>query len=103
MTNHERRVEPRVALQSPVYVDYSNRCYPVHDISLSGAFIDDPRPLPPGTWLELKLWLSQCEPFVVTAIVRRVEEGSGMGVELLLNETDYNRLHEYLHATTLTA
>jgi hypothetical protein len=75
----------------------------VRDISLFGVFIENPHPLPLGTWLDFKLWLSECEPFVIKAIVRRVEEGRGIGVELLLDGTDYDRLHEYLHATTPAA
>lgn len=93
----ERRASPRITPKRTMWVDYPDWRPDVRNISLSGAFIKDPRPLPPGRNLKLKLWLGYQEPVTITAVVRRVEEGRGMGVEFLsMSETDGNRLREFV-------
>jgi len=74
----------------------------VRDISLSGAFIEDTHPLPPGQRFQLRFWLGAIEPLVVDATIRRVEEGKGMGVEFLsMTPGDYDHLQHFLHAAPL--
>ena len=50
------------------------------DISVTGAFINTPDPLPKGTTLDLRLETAGRE-IAAQAIVRRVIPGEGMGVE----------------------
>lgn len=70
----------------------------MRDISLAGAFIEDPCPLPPGQRFQLRFWLGAIEPLVVDAAIRRVEEGQGMGVEFLsMTPADYDHLRAFLH------
>jgi hypothetical protein len=82
-------------------VEYPER-RSVGDISLSGAFIEDTHPLPPGQRFQLLFWLGAIEPVVVDATIRRVEEGKGMGVEFLnMTPSDYHHLHAFLHSPPL--
>ncbi len=95
--DEEKRSAPRLRPTFPLYVEYAERSS-VRDISLSGAFIEDKRPLPSGQRFQLRFWLGAIEPVVVNAAIRRVEEGQGMGVEFLsMSPADYDHLYAFLH------
>jgi prepilin-type N-terminal cleavage/methylation domain-containing protein len=90
---HERRNECRVSPPQPIYAEYPDQQFRVRNISRSGAFLESPGRLAPGRTFQLKVCLSDGEPITVTAMVRRVEEGYGMGIEFLrMSESDNIRL-----------
>lgn len=94
---NQKRSAPRIRPKIPLYVESPER-RSVRDISLSGAFIEDKHPLPPGQRFQLRFWLGAIEPLVVDAAIRRVEEGEGMGVEFLsMTPADYDHLRAFLH------
>jgi hypothetical protein len=95
----ERRTESRVNLSLDLYADYAGRCRPVHDLSLSGAFIEDGQCLPTGGMLTLWLWLNEYEQVEAKAAVERAEKGHGMGVRFVgVSEAQRDRLRRYLRA-----
>ncbi|MFQ5778843.1 MAG: PilZ domain-containing protein [Terriglobia bacterium] len=94
--NTEHRIEPRITPRQSVPVDYPGFKPHLRDVSLSGAFIEDPRPLSVGRPVEVRLWLAYGEAVSIKAMVRRVEEGRGMGVEFLgMSEADWKRLRMF--------
>ena len=98
--DHERRAQPRLRPERPIYVDYPEWRPRVRDISLAGAYIDDHRPLPRGRMFELHIWLDDKTPITVKAMIRRSDEGQGMGVEFLsMSDDDRNRLRQVVGAT----
>jgi hypothetical protein len=70
----------------------------VRNISQTGVFIEDPRPLPVGRMLRLLLRLTpDSRAITVWAMVRRSEEGKGMGVEFVqISGNDRALLGEFL-------
>ena len=95
----DRRTEPRIYPQDSVFVEYPNQRPRVRDISLSGAYIEDSRPLPRGRVIPLRLWLDQNNAINVQVMVRHSEEGIGMGVEFLgMNDNDRQRLRQFVSA-----
>lgn len=95
--DHERRTQPRIQPARPIYADYPDLRPRVRDISLAGAYIEDHRPLPRGRMLQLRLWLDERTPINVKAMVRRSDEGAGMGVEFLtMSSEDSNRLRHFV-------
>jgi hypothetical protein len=98
--DHERRAQPRSRLERPVYVDYPELRPRVRDISLAGAYIEDHRPLPRGRMLQLRIWLDDKTSIAAKAMIRRSDEGAGMGVEFLsMSDDDMNRLRHFVGAT----
>jgi len=98
--DHERRAQPRLRPERPIYVDYPEWRPRVRDISLAGAYIDDHRPLPRGRMLELHIWLDDKTSITAKAMIRRSDEGQGMGVEFLsMSDDDRNRLRQVVGAT----
>ncbi len=98
----ERRSGPRVKPKETLLVDYPTYRASVRDINLSGAFIEDPRPIPPGHVIRLRVQLSENESITANVMVRRVEEGRGMGVEILaMNDADRNRLRKIVGGETV--
>lgn len=70
-----------------VHAQYSGKQFPLGNLSISGALIRMPNPLAVGKELKLQLIGEQWKkPLEVTAVVRRSEEGRGIGVE-------FTRLH----------
>jgi hypothetical protein len=94
----ERRRVPRLRPMEPIYA----RCPDerrVRDIGLGGAFIEESHPLHAGRRVQLELRLATGEPVVISGMVRRVEDGRGMGVQFLsMTETHHNRLRQFLTA-----
>lgn len=97
----ERRSGARVRPLRPVLVEYHAFRPYLRDIGIGGAFIDDPRPLPLGHKVQLKVWLDDHAPITVEAVVRRVEDWKGMGVEFLrMSKADSARLRAFLISST---
>jgi len=81
--NYDRRCGPRLPAHEAAVelLDFRPR---LRDISQTGAFIEDPRPLPAGRILRLLIRLSpDSRAITVWGMIRRVEEGKGMGVEFV--------------------
>ena len=70
----------------------------LRDISHTGAFIEDPRPLRVGRTLHLLIRLdADSRAITVWGMIRRVEEGKGMGVEFVqISSDDRATLRAYL-------
>lgn len=98
--DHERRTQPRKRLERPVYVDYPEMRPRLRDISLAGAYIEDHRPLPRGRMLQLRIWLDEGTSITAQAMIRRSDEGQGMGVEFLsMSDDDRGRLRQHVGAS----
>lgn len=98
----ERRSGTRVKPKETLFVDYPAYRPAVRDISLSGVFIEDPRPIPPGHVIRVRIQLSENESITANVMVRRVEEGRGMGVEFLaMTDADGNRLRKIVGGETV--
>lgn len=95
--DYERRAQPRIQPPESVLVDYPALRPRLRDISLSGAYIEDPRPLSRGRVHQIRIWIDADTPVNVKAMVRHSEEGKGMGIEFLeLSDSDRNRLRHFL-------
>ncbi len=94
--DHDRRTEPRLQVR-PLSVEFPDLQPQVRNLSLSGLYIEDPRPFPRGRIVRLKIWLGDQESIVVRAMVRRVDEGAGMSMEFVeINDADRQRLLSFL-------
>ncbi len=92
-----KRTHPRIRPKQAVRVEYPDFVPRVRNLSISGAVLEDSRTLPRGRIVPLRLWLGYKEPITMKAMVRRVEEGRGMGVEFLsMGEGDRKRLREFV-------
>ncbi len=95
--NYDRRSGPRVAAHEAVVelLDFRPR---LRNLSQGGVFIEDPRPLPAGRMLRLLIRLNpQSRAIAVWGMVRRVEEGKGMGIEFLeISAADRATLRSFL-------
>lgn len=97
---HERREEARREPPSPLRVEYPDIHPRVKDLSLNGAFIEDPRPLRPGRLVRLRLTDGANTHFEVRAMVRRVLPEKGMTVEFIEMSPDtQRRLRAFLGLT----
>lgn len=98
--DHERRAQPRLQPERPIYVEYPELRPRIRDISLAGAYIEDHRPLPRGRMLQMRIALDAGPPLEVKAMIRRSDDGAGMGVEFLsMSDADMNRLRRFVGAT----
>lgn len=99
--NYDRRSGPRVAAHEAVVelLDFRPR---LRNLSQGGVFIEDPRPLPAGRMLRLLIRLTpQTRAISVWGMVRRVEEGKGMGIEFVqISPADRALLRDFLQAQT---
>lgn len=96
MASSDKRTTPRFAVGSGVYVLYVEGSGSVRDLSLNGAFILDPQPLPVGEHLRLDLRMGHVS-VLTEAVVRRCVPGQGMGVEFLtVNSEGKRRLKIYI-------
>jgi len=97
---HERRGQPRITPKKPLFVAYPDYRPRIRDISLSGAFIEDSRPVPRGRVLTLHILTSEEPPIKAKAMVRRVEPEAGMGVEFIeMSTADRARLRDFIGVT----
>lgn len=95
-SDHERRLDARVA-DGIIQVEYMAPSPHVRDLSVSGLYLKDPRPLQRGQPIELKLRIGEAEPIVVLGMVRRVDPGVGMAIEIIqLNATARRRIKEFI-------
>jgi hypothetical protein len=79
---HERRIRLRIKPGPSLSVEYPGLRSEIRDLSETGAFIADERPLPVGRHLDLRLRVDESGPSLqVRAVVRRVEPQVGMAVE----------------------
>lgn len=90
----ERRAQIRVQPPAPLFAEYPGLESVVRDLSLTGAFVEDERPLPLGRVFTLRLCGSPFpQSLELRAIVRRVEPHVGMAVEFLaMSEEALKRL-----------
>lgn len=99
--NYERRCGRRVAAHEAAVelLDFRPR---LRDISQTGAFIEDPRPLPVGRILRLLIRLEpDSRAITVWGMIRRVEVGKGMGVEFVqIGAADRATLRGFLEGQT---
>lgn len=92
----ERRGDQRVQVKG-VVVELPDLEASLRDVSASGAYIEDPRPLPPGRLVRIRLKLSQQLAINTRAMVRRVDEGVGMGIEFMeMSGEDRAKLRTFL-------
>ncbi|MFQ5662710.1 MAG: PilZ domain-containing protein [Terriglobia bacterium] len=69
----------------------------LRDLSMSGAYIEDPRPLRPGRMVRMRIWLGDDASITVRGMIRRVDEGAGMAMEFVeISEADRTRLRNFL-------
>ena len=98
--DYERRTQARLRPEQPVYADYPELRPRLRDISMSGAYIEDSRPLTRGHLMEMRIWLDEHTAITVKAMIRRADPGVGMGVEFLaMSDADRNRLRDFVGTT----
>lgn len=92
-----RRCVPRVSIPEAVVelLDFRPR---LRDLSDAGVFVEDPRPVKAGRMVRLLLRLDErSRAITVWGMVRRVEEGKGMGIEFMeMSAADRALLHNFL-------
>ena len=95
--HRNRRLDPRVA-SGIIQVEYVVPPGPqVRDLSTTGLYLKDPRPLQRGQPVELWLRLEQAEPIVIQGMVRRVDPGEGMGIEFIqMDAAGRRRIKEFI-------
>ena len=92
----ERRLDPRVA-NNVVEVEYVAPSPHVRDLSLSGLYLLDQRPLLRGQPVQLKLGLGDLGTIVVQGMVRRVDPGTGMAIEFTqIDQADRRKVKEFI-------
>lgn len=95
-TEHERRLSPRVA-DGIIQIEYVTPSPKVRDLSVSGLYLVDTRPLQRGQPVELKLTLGEGEPILVRGMVRRVDPGEGMAIEFIqVDAAGRRRIKEFV-------
>lgn len=96
--DHDRRLEPRLADEGAVHVEYLAPSPQVRDLSASGVYLADPRQLQLGQTVKLRLRLGEGgTSLVVTGMVRRVDPGRGFAVEFIqIDHADRRRLKAFI-------
>jgi hypothetical protein len=95
-SERDRRLSPRVA-DSIIQIEYVAPSPQVRDLSVSGVYVLDPRPLQRGQSVELRLRLGDTEPITIRGMVRRVDPGEGMGIEFIqIGAADRRRIREFI-------
>ncbi len=94
----DRRTNARLRPRSSMVVEYPGLRSTVRDLSPTGAFIEDERPLPVGRVLAIRLRADGFDGEIeAKAIVRRVEPQIGMAVEFVAIPKESNqRLQDFL-------
>ena len=94
-SDHERREDLRKPPTKALWVEYPDYTPRVRDLSLSGAFIEDSRPLRPGRIIRLHITDRETPPLEIKAMVRRVIPDQGMTVEFVeMRKETRRRLRE---------
>ncbi|MBI4462202.1 MAG: PilZ domain-containing protein [Acidobacteria bacterium] len=100
MLDDERRGDTRLRAEA-LRVEFPDLQARVRDLSLSGAYIDYPRPFPRGHLVRLRIWLTEESTIDIRAIVRRADEGVGMSVEFVeISQRDRTQLRRFLEGNT---
>lgn len=93
----DKRITPRVAVGPDARALYGDSAYPIQDLSLGGAFINDPEPLPAGSTIYLTLHLTG-ERLSLEGLVRRSLPGRGMGIQFRnVSAEACDRLERYVN------
>jgi hypothetical protein len=94
--NVERRRAPRYAFHAELEIEWGSAVLRgrTTDVSVSGMFIESADPLWIGAGFTARLKLDT--PLNVDCFVKRVEPGRGMGVSVVLPETQQQRYQELL-------
>jgi hypothetical protein len=79
---YERRSAPRHQVEA-LQVELPDFQPRLRDLSLAGAYIEDPRPISPGHVVTLRISSAERVLINAKAMVRRADEGKGMAVEFL--------------------
>lgn len=97
-TMPNRRAHPRIMPFGKIAVHYPGLHPVVRDLSPTGAFIEDERPLPVGRQFDLHLGGEGILPELrLKAIVRRTEPYMGMAVEFVaISQEAHRHLQEFL-------
>ena len=96
--DHERRAETRIRPEG-VRIEFPDLQPRLRDLSLSGASIEDPHPLPRGRMVRMQIWLSKDVGITLRAMIRWMNEGAGMGMEFLeISDADRARLRNFIAA-----
>jgi hypothetical protein len=98
----DRRTNIRLRPRSSVMVEYPGLTSAIRDLSHTGAFIEDERPLPVGRVVTVRLRSEGLQGEIeAKAIVRRVEPQIGMAVEFVAIRKESNqRLQHFLASHT---
>lgn len=100
-SDHERREDLRKPPARPLWVEYPDYTPRVRDLSLSGAFIEDSRPLRPGRIIRIHITDRAAPPLEMKAMVRRVVPEQGMTVEFVeMSDETRRRLRELVGGET---
>jgi hypothetical protein len=92
----DRRLDARIS-NSVVEVEYVAPSPHVRDLSVSGLYLLDQRPLLRGQPVQLKLGLGGSAIVVVQGMVRRVDPGVGMAIEFTqVDVADRRKIKEFL-------
>lgn len=96
-SEQDRRLNPRVADDRVVRIEFVAPSPKVRDLSVSGLYILDTRPLQRGQQVELRLTLGLHEPILIRGMVRRVDPGQGAAIEFIqIDAAGRRRLKEYV-------
>lgn len=97
--DHERRLDPRASVADKISVEYVMPGPRVRDLSVSGIYLFDSRPLQRGQSVELRLKLGQNGAIQVRGMVRRVDPGVGMAIEFIgIDHHDRRKIRDFLAA-----
>jgi len=98
--DHERRLNPRVADADVVQIEFVAPSSKVRDLSVSGLYLVDTRPLQRGQPVDLKLTLSKGDPIRIRGMVRRVDPGAGAAIEFIqIDAAGRRRIKEFIVAS----
>ncbi len=94
--DRERRLDARVT-DGILQVEYVTPGPVVGDLSLTGMYVKDQRPLTRGQPVDLKLRIGDGEAIAIQGMVRRVDPGEGMGIEFIhIDATGRRRIKDYI-------
>ena len=94
----DKRVSPRFHVRPEERALYAGGAWRIRDLSVGGAFLEDPDPLPVGRTLYLELHLGK-ERLPCNGVVRRSIPREGMGLQFQnLSLKTKNRLERYLNS-----
>jgi hypothetical protein len=99
-TRHvERRWSPRFSFRADLEIEWGSAVLhaSTRDISVNGMFIESPDTLWVGAGFTAHLKLER--PMTLDCFVKRIEPGRGMGVAVMLTESEnHKRYHQLLSA-----